>query len=83
MTEGGRQTHHGGELRLRLGGSRVRSTRWSKVTLDGANLILKGNGWGHGVGLCQMGAIGRANAGMKGKAIVLTYYAGANIERAY
>jgi len=83
VTEGGKQDVHGGELRLRLGGSRVRSTRWSTVTLDGTNLILKGNGWGHGVGLCQMGAIGRARSGMKGDAIVLTYYAGAKIERAY
>lgn len=46
-------------------------------------LIAEGYGYGHGVGLCQWGAIGRARAGYDYKSIIAAYYQGATVERWY
>jgi stage II sporulation protein D len=43
----------------------------------------KGRGYGHGVGLCQCGMIGRARAGQLYRDILPHYYTGTVIERAY
>jgi SpoIID/LytB domain protein len=45
--------------------------------------IFTGGGWGHGVGMCQTGAIGRAEAGQSYKEILGHYYSGAQIARIY
>ncbi len=42
-----------------------------------------GAGWGHGVGMCQMGAIGRAEAGHDFKRILGHYYNGAQVMQIY
>lgn len=42
-----------------------------------------GAGFGHGVGLCQTGAMGRALAGQSYDEILLHYYEGAELERLY
>ena len=42
-----------------------------------------GRGFGHGVGLCQWGAQGKAAKGITGKEILRFYYPGARILRAY
>jgi len=42
-----------------------------------------GRGWGHGVGLCQVGAYGMAVAGGKYKDILRKYYSGVKIEKIY
>jgi stage II sporulation protein D len=39
-------------------------------------LTLRGNGNGHGVGMCQWGAIGRARAGQDARSILRHYYPG-------
>lgn len=44
---------------------------------------LTGAGWGHGVGLCQIGAAVMGNMGYHFDEILLHYYQGANIERIY
>lgn len=41
-----------------------------------------GAGWGHGVGLCQEGAAGRALAGQDYRTILLHYYPGSKISKA-
>jgi stage II sporulation protein D len=41
--------------------------------------VLKGHGWGHGVGLSQYGALGRANDGQGYKQILGFYYDGTNV----
>ena len=38
-----------------------------------------GGGWGHGVGLCQAGAAGRAEAGLDADAIVKAYFPGTEV----
>ncbi len=42
-----------------------------------------GRGFGHGVGLCQWGAQGKALRGLKARQILLRYYPGAKIFKAY
>ena len=44
-------------------------------------LTLRGMGYGHGVGMCQWGAIGRARAGQDFRAILRTYYPGTSVGR--
>jgi stage II sporulation protein D len=46
------------------------------------SIVLRGRGNGHGVGLCQWGAIARARAGADFRAILKAYYPGADITRA-
>ncbi len=45
--------------------------------------VFTGAGWGHGVGLCQMGAIGRAKSGATFKEILEHYYQGAKVTKLY
>ena len=40
--------------------------------------IFRGGGWGHGVGMCQIGAIGRAEAGQDYRTILRHYFGGAS-----
>ena len=44
-------------------------------------IYFEGRGWGHGVGLCQWGARGRALAGQSAEQIVTAYYTGATIQK--
>ena len=47
------------------------------------NFILSGAGWGHGVGLCQIGAAVMGEQGYHYDAILLHYYQGAEIKKLY
>jgi stage II sporulation protein D len=46
-----------------------------------ARLVLTGRGNGHGVGMCQWGAIGRARAGQDARTILRSYYPGTDLRR--
>jgi len=46
-------------------------------------LVATGAGSGHGLGLCQWGAVGRARAGQEYRKILTTYFPGTTIERLY
>jgi SpoIID/LytB domain protein len=45
--------------------------------------VLHGHGWGHGVGLCQIGAAVMGHEGRSYRDILLHYYPGAEITQAY
>jgi peptidoglycan hydrolase-like amidase len=45
--------------------------------------IIKGAGWGHGAGYCQIGALGMSLAGYDTKEILQHYYPGSVLERIY
>ncbi|MDR1004459.1 MAG: SpoIID/LytB domain-containing protein [Prevotellaceae bacterium] len=55
------------------------------TTPDGlpARFLLTGAGWGHGVGLCQIGAAVMSERGYDYEQILLHYYTGAQIESLY
>ncbi|MBO6250980.1 MAG: SpoIID/LytB domain-containing protein [Muribaculaceae bacterium] len=56
-----------------------------EVNADGypAKFVLRGAGWGHGVGLCQIGAAVMGAKGYDYKKILLHYFVGAGIEKQY
>ena len=45
--------------------------------------IFVGRGWGHGVGMCQVGAYGLAKQGFSAEQILKTYYSGIELTRMY
>jgi SpoIID/LytB domain protein len=53
------------------------------VDRDGDALVLSGGGWGHGAGMCQWGAVGRAAAGQRYRDILRAYYSGAEVAKIY
>ena len=42
-------------------------------------VIFRGRGYGHGIGMCQWGAIGRSRAGQSFRTILATYYPGTSL----
>ena len=48
-----------------------------------STLTFTGGGWGHGVGMCQVGAVGRAERGQTFEQILSHYYTGAVVEPIY
>lgn len=45
----------------------------------GNGVIFRGRGYGHGIGMCQWGAIGRSRAGQSFRTILATYYPGTSL----
>jgi len=45
--------------------------------------IFVGRGWGHGVGMCQVGAYGLAKQGWSSEQIIKAYYTGVELTRMY
>ncbi len=50
---------------------------------DSKHFLLKGHGWGHGVGLCQIGAAAMALKGFSAEEILAHYYPGARLSTLY
>ncbi len=48
------------------------------VSLQGSSVVIRGSGYGHGVGMSQYGAIGMAKAGSTAEEILRHYYGGEN-----
>ena len=63
-----------------LGPRALQSTRFS-VAKSGQTYAFTGAGFGHGVGLCQRGAMARARAGQALAEILTTYYPGTRLVR--
>ena len=68
------------EIRRILSKSHLKSSAFD-VRFEGNEIILEGHGWGHGVGLCQIGAAVMASKGYSYKEILNHYYPEAVIER--
>ena len=71
-----------GDLHIRrlLGG--LKSTLF-EVKRDGSTFVFRGAGFGHGVGMCQLGAIGMAEAGRPHDVILAHYYRGTHLHKLY
>jgi stage II sporulation protein D len=88
QTDSGSYTLRGNDIRFVLRdpkGAILNSTYFSftKETSGGevSSLNVNGRGYGHGIGMCQWGAIGRARAGQNYRTILETYYPGTTIGR--
>ncbi len=53
----------------------LRSSRFRVENCNGSTVRIRGWGYGHGIGMCQMGAVGRARAGQTCHEILRAYYA--------
>jgi stage II sporulation protein D len=51
-------------------------SKWYRARKVGRSLILSGRGWGHGVGMVQWGAQGKAKRGLTYDDILAAYYGG-------
>ena len=51
-------------------------SRWMKATSSGGAAVVAGRGWGHGVGMVQWGAYGKAKKGWSAGRILGFYYGG-------
>lgn len=71
----------GKELAIRkaLSSSHLKSSAF-EIEKSPDGFVLKGRGWGHGVGLCQIGAAAMAAQGYDYRRILSHYYVGAEIK---
>jgi SpoIID/LytB domain protein len=53
------------------------------VAVEDDRFIFNGAGWGHGVGLCQIGAAVMATKGFSAKEILKHYFRGVKIQKIY
>jgi stage II sporulation protein D len=85
-TDRGRWALRGNDIRSALrspAGELLYSTYFSVEATTGRggvdSLVLRGGGNGHGIGMCQSGALGRARAGQDFRTILRTYYPGSSV----
>ncbi len=84
VTAGGRdRTVPAAPFRIAVGPSALRSCLLTSATVAGrgaaATLRVAGRGWGHGVGLCQIGAKTLAEQALLAEDILRTYYPGVQV----
>ncbi|MBI5308146.1 MAG: SpoIID/LytB domain-containing protein, partial [Planctomycetes bacterium] len=82
VSAGGSKEMSANEFRLLIGPNILCSTAFSAKN-SGNNITFSGNGWGHGVGLCQHGAQTMAKKGFKWLDIINYYYPKNEIVRVY
>lgn len=68
-------------MRQAFGERSIRST-WFRVAHEQGRFVFTGVGLGHGVGLCQAGALQRALAGQSPTDIIAHYYPGTRVQSA-
>jgi stage II sporulation protein D len=78
--DGTKKKMKGSAFRMALGPDLVRSTRFD-AEVERTKVLFNGNGWGHGVGLCQEGAYGMALKGYGAFDILRYYYRGIMLEK--
>ena len=66
------------EIRRILSETHLKSSAFD-VRMEGSSVILEGKGWGHGVGLCQIGAAVMASKGYTYTEILEHYYPGSHL----
>lgn len=70
-----------------LAGGQLRSSHFSLVGTSAGDellrLVAEGRGAGHGVGMCQWGAVGRARSGATWPEILAAYFPGTQLGRVY
>ncbi len=68
-------------FRMAVGPERVRSTLIESLRVEGDTLVLRGRGFGHGVGMSQWGALEKARRGWRPEDIIRYYFQGVRIEK--
>lgn len=71
------------EIRRVLSPTHLRSSAFVADPTPSGGFILRGAGWGHGVGLCQTGAAAMAAEGYDFRQILTHYYPGSHLQILY
>ena len=78
-TEGSFEVGKELEIRRILSESHLKSSAFEAEFTPDGNVVFHGRGWGHGVGLCQIGAAVMADEGYSCREILSHYYPGAQL----
>jgi stage II sporulation protein D len=70
-------------FRIAIGSTRMKSTLIDSIEVQGDRLVIKGRGYGHGVGMSQWGAYALAKEGKKAEEILKHYFKGIEIMKAW
>jgi stage II sporulation protein D (peptidoglycan lytic transglycosylase) len=63
--------------------AKLRSTLWDRIEDKGDSISIIGRGYGHGAGLCQIGAYEMAKDGKSASEILEYYFPGAKVQKLY
>jgi stage II sporulation protein D len=70
-------------FRIAIGSTKMKSTLIDSIGVQGDRLVIKGRGYGHGVGMSQWGAYALAKEGKKAEEILKHYFKGIEIMKAW
>ena len=70
-------------FRIAIGSTKMRSCLLESLKIEDGQGIMKGKGYGHGVGMSQWGAYAMAKEGKTAEEIVTHYFAGVTIDQAW
>lgn len=70
-------------FRIAIGSTKMKSTLIDSIEVQGDRLVIKGRGYGHGVGMSQWGAYALAKEGKKAEEILKHYFKGIEIMKAW
>ncbi len=72
-----------GDFRRSLSSQKLRSTLWDRIEDRGDSIAIYGRGYGHGAGMCQLGAYEMAREGKTASEILEYYFPGAKVQKLY
>jgi stage II sporulation protein D len=75
--------HANDGFRRRIDPRAIRSTLFESIEVKGEKLVLAGRGWGHAVGMCQIGAYKLAAQGRTATEILEFYYPQSAVTKTY
>ena len=70
-------------FRLAIGSTKIRSCLIEHLRVEDGKVYIRGKGYGHGVGMSQWGAYAMAQQGKTAREIVLHYFAGVTLDKAW
>ena len=73
----------GQDFRMKISPMAIKSTYITNLSIKNDQLHIGGHGFGHGVGMCQYGALGMAKAGKTFKEILSHYYPQTSLVKVY
>ena len=70
-------------FRLAIGSTKMRSCLLESLRVEDSKVVIAGKGYGHGVGMSQWGAYAMAQDGRTAEEIVLHYFRGVTLDKAW
>lgn len=71
------------KLRIALGSTKMRSTLLTNLRIENSQVLMRGKGYGHGVGMPQWGAYAMAEEGKSAEEIVMYYFRNVTLEKVW